>query len=132
MVRALLESLVYRVALLYVCALKETGFEFTRIKVDGGVSQNDFICQTLADITGLPVERGEFADSGALGAMFLAGFNVGLWHSKQELINIRKVERVFEPNEANKSKCLRSMWLWERAVERFKKWYTTDEPNSLS
>ncbi|XP_055631774.1 putative glycerol kinase 5 isoform X2 [Toxorhynchites rutilus septentrionalis] len=132
MVRALLESLVYRVALLYVCALKETGFAFTRIKVDGGVSRNNFICQTLADITGLPVERGEFADSSALGAMFLAGINVGIWHSKQELIDIRKVERIFEPNATNKNNCLRSMWRWERAVERFKRWYTEDEPIDLS
>lgn len=115
-----------------MCALEETRYTFTRIKVDGGVSRNDFICQTLADLTGLPVERGEVADSTALGAMFLAGLNVGIWHSKQELIDIRKIDRVFEPNAANKNKCLKSMRSWERAVERFKRWYIAEELNSLN
>ncbi|XP_029726294.2 putative glycerol kinase 5 [Aedes albopictus] len=132
LVRAILESLTYRIALLYVCALEETRYTFTRIKVDGGVSRNDFICQTLADLTGLPVERGEVADSTALGAMFLAGLNVGIWHSKQELIDIRKIDRVFEPNAANKNNCLKSMRSWERAVERFKRWYIAEELNSLN
>ncbi|XP_035911934.1 putative glycerol kinase 5 isoform X4 [Anopheles stephensi] len=85
MVRALLESLAFRVALLYDCALKETGFSFTSIKVDGGVSKNDFICQTLADLTGIQVERGEVTDSTAMGAMFMAGLNCGIWNTKRQL-----------------------------------------------
>ncbi|XP_065092993.1 putative glycerol kinase 5 [Ochlerotatus camptorhynchus] len=132
LVRAILESLAYRIALLYVCALTETRYTFTRIKVDGGVSRNDFICQTLADLTGLPVERGEVTDSTALGAMFLAGLNVGIWRSKQELIDIRKIDRIFEPIASNKSKCFKSMRSWERAVERFKRWYIDEELNSLN
>ncbi|XP_050094584.1 putative glycerol kinase 5 isoform X4 [Anopheles aquasalis] len=86
LVRAVLESLAFRVALLYDCALRETGFSFVSIKVDGGVSKNDFICQTLADLTGVQVERGEVTDSSALGAMFMAGLNCGIWSSKQQLL----------------------------------------------
>ncbi|XP_058832742.1 putative glycerol kinase 5 [Topomyia yanbarensis] len=132
LVRAILESLAYRIALLYVSTLDETRFTFTRIKVDGGVSRNDFICQTLADLTGLPVERGEVTDSTALGAMFLAGLNVGIWRNKQELIHIRKIERIFQPNAANKRHCMISMQSWERAVERFKRWYIAEELNKLT
>ncbi|XP_058460929.1 putative glycerol kinase 5 isoform X2 [Malaya genurostris] len=132
LVRAILESLAYRIALLYSSALDETRFTFNRIKVDGGVSRNDFICQTLADLTGLPVERGEVTDSTALGAMFLAGLNVGIWRSKQELIDIRKIERIFQPNGANKRHCMVSMQSWERAVERFKRWYITEKLNNLN
>lgn len=115
-----------------MCALKETRYTFTRIKVDGGVSRNDFICQTLADLTGLPVERGEVTDSSALGAMFLAGLNVGIWRCKQELIDIRKIDRIFEPNASNQSDSFKSMRSWERAVERFKRWYIAEELNSLN
>lgn len=113
-----------------MCALKETNYTFKVIKVDGGVSRNDFICQTLSDLTGLPVERGEITDSSALGAMFLAGLNVGIWLNKQELVDIRKIERVFQPNSANTARCLKSMRSWERAVDRFKLWYDADDqPN---
>lgn len=44
-------------------------------RVDGGVSKNDFLCQTLADITGVRVERSKFSESSALGAAFVAGLN---------------------------------------------------------
>lgn len=129
--RALLESLAFRVALLYDCALKETGFSFVSIKVDGGVSKNDFICQTLADLTGVQVERGEVTDSSALGAMFMAGLNCGVWSSKQQLLQVRKVEKTFYPNAKARDKRLRQMRAWERAVERFKKWYMLEDIKNL-
>ncbi|XP_052860053.1 putative glycerol kinase 5 [Anopheles cruzii] len=131
MVRALLESLAFRVALLYDCALKETGFSFVSIKVDGGVSRNDFICQTLADLTGVQVERGEETDSTALGAMFMAGLNCGVWSSKQQLVEVRKVQKVFHPDEIGRDKRLRQMRAWERAVERFRKWYMLEDIKNL-
>uniref|UniRef100_A0A1Y9H2M2 Glycerol kinase 5 n=1 Tax=Anopheles dirus TaxID=7168 RepID=A0A1Y9H2M2_9DIPT len=131
MVRALLESLAFRVALLYDCALKETGFSFTSIKVDGGVSKNDFICQTLADLTGIAVERGEVTDSSAMGAMFMAGLNAGVWSTKRQLMDVRKVAKTFSPNAAGRAQRLKQMRAWERAVERFKKWYILEDIKNL-
>ncbi|XP_035911931.1 putative glycerol kinase 5 isoform X1 [Anopheles stephensi] len=131
MVRALLESLAFRVALLYDCALKETGFSFTSIKVDGGVSKNDFICQTLADLTGIQVERGEVTDSTAMGAMFMAGLNCGIWNTKRQLNDVRKVERKFAPDVTQRATRLKQMRAWERAVDRFKKWYILEDIKNL-
>ncbi|XP_058830578.1 putative glycerol kinase 5 [Topomyia yanbarensis] len=124
LVRALLESMVYRIALLYVSAHKEILNQslepFSTIKVDGSVAQNDFICQMLADITSLPVERGDVADASALGAVLLAGLNVNVWTSKNELIQVRKVDKIFLPSPNSKLKLLRSMRCWEELVEKFK------------
>lgn len=124
LVRALLESLVYRISLLYVSAHKEIQNQpiddFSKIKVDGSVARNDFICQTLADITGLPVERGDAADSAALGAILLAGINEGLLRSKQDAMSMRKVEKIFTPHPNYKLKLLRNMRCWENIVEKFK------------
>uniref|UniRef100_A0A182TNN0 Glycerol kinase 5 n=1 Tax=Anopheles melas TaxID=34690 RepID=A0A182TNN0_9DIPT len=131
MVRALLESLAFRVALLYDCALRETGFSFTCIRVDGGVSKNDFICQTLADLTGIEVERGEVADSSALGAMYMAGLNCGIWSTKRQLAELRKVDKTFAPDGAQRAKRLKQMRAWERAVDRFKKWYMLEDIKNL-
>uniref|UniRef100_A0A182RQ04 Glycerol kinase 5 n=1 Tax=Anopheles funestus TaxID=62324 RepID=A0A182RQ04_ANOFN len=131
MVRALLESLAFRVALLHDCALKETGFSFTSIKVDGGVSKNDFICQTLANLTGIVVERGEVTDSTAMGAMFMAGLNCGIWNTKQQLVDVRKVEKKFSPDMTQRTKQLKQMRGWERAVDRFKKWYILEDIKNL-
>ncbi|XP_062710376.1 putative glycerol kinase 5 [Aedes albopictus] len=124
LVRALLESLVYRVALLYVSAHKEIQNQeiddFRKIKVDGSVARNDFICQTLADITGLPVERSDVVDASAFGAVLLAGINEGLLRSKQDAMSLRKVDKVFTPHPNYKLKLLRNMRCWENIVEKFK------------
>lgn len=49
----------------------------TYFRVDGGVSKNNFICQLLADITKLDVERSSNSELSVLGAGFLAGLNTG-------------------------------------------------------
>lgn len=47
-------------------------------RVDGGVSQNDFIMQSLADLTGLEVERPVSVEMSILGVAFLAGLQCGM------------------------------------------------------
>lgn len=91
--------------------------------VDGGVSKNDFICQLLADLTKLKVERAFDSELSALGAGFLAGLRIGIWSSRDELVKLRKVERVFVPNESVYERSMNKMKNWERAVNRFKGWY---------
>lgn len=46
-------------------------------RVDGGVSKNDFIMQSLADLTGLEVERPVSIEMSILGVAFLAGLQYG-------------------------------------------------------
>ncbi|XP_058125013.1 putative glycerol kinase 5 [Anopheles ziemanni] len=131
MVRAVLESLAFRVSLLYDCALKETGFSFNSIKVDGGVSKNDFICQTLSNLTNVKVERGEVVDSTAMGAMFMAGLNIGIWRSKSQLVSLRRVEKTFTPDPEHRNIQLRQIRAWQKAVDRFKKWYMLEDIKNL-
>ena len=47
------------------------------LKVDGGMVHNDWFCQRLADLTGLPVERPKVTETTALGAAYLAGLARG-------------------------------------------------------
>lgn len=98
-------------------------FNFNLNRVDGGVSKNDFICQLLADLSKLKVERAFDSELSALGVGFLAGLNTGVWNSRDELTKLRKVERIFVPNPNNYEKAMQKMKHWERAVDRFKGWY---------
>lgn len=149
-VRAVLESIAFRVAQLYDCTLAETRFQFSVIRygvqmratpykcltvligalrvplrsVDGGVSKNDFICQLLADLTGLHVERSLDAELSVLGAGFLAGLNTGYWSGRDELLRLRQVERTFVPcARPERDAAVAKLRGWERAVERFRGWY---------
>ncbi|CAL1676357.1 unnamed protein product [Lasius platythorax] len=122
-VRSLLESLVFRIQLLHECLLKETSFTYQRIKVDGGVSKNDFIMQLLADSTGLEVERPVSIEMSIFGVAFLAGLQCGLWKSRDEVSMLRQVDRIFKPNEESRSSYQHAFSQWKRAMERFKNWY---------
>lgn len=101
------------------------------IRVDGGVSQNDFVCQTIADITGLPVERAVNSDSSAIGVGFVAGLSSGIWKSRAELMKMRKIDRVFSPDPKHTEVMVKRMDAWERALERFKYWYSQGELQEL-
>ncbi|KAG7210298.1 hypothetical protein KM043_011840 [Ampulex compressa] len=122
-VRALLESLAFRILLLYESLCEETEFTYTKIRVDGGVSKNDFIMQLLADLTGLEVERATSTEMSILGVAYLAGLQCGIWKDRDEIRRLRQVEKVFTPNEETGSRYDSVMEQWKRALERFKKWY---------
>lgn len=70
-------------------------------RVDGGVSRNNFVCQFLADASGIHVERARNPESSIMGATFAAGINYGLWKSFDDVSRFRDIERIFEPQKEN-------------------------------
>ncbi|HEX4294015.1 MAG TPA: glycerol kinase GlpK [Rhizomicrobium sp.] len=67
------------------------------LKVDGGMVKNDWFCQRLADLTGLPVERPTVTETTALGAAYLAGLAVGLFKDTSDIAARWALDRRFEP-----------------------------------
>ncbi len=65
-------------------AFAADGAGWTRLRIDGGMSSNDWMAQDLADILQVPVERPEFVETTALGAAMLAGLGAGLFGSLVE------------------------------------------------
>lgn len=122
MVRAMLESLAFRVYQMYKTLHEEADYEFSSVRVDGGVSQNDFMMQMIATLTGKTVERPINIDSSALGCAFLAGIGAGIWQSRSQLVPAFKVGKVFNPDMELRPKLLAEMKEWERALKRFTKW----------
>ena len=51
------------------------------MRVDGGASVMDLLCQFQADVLGVPVRRAAVQETTALGAAFLAGLAEGVWDS---------------------------------------------------
>ena len=55
-----------------------TTFYFYYYRVDGGVANNDFIVQLMADLTNQPIDRSKQTESmSSLGTAFFAGLAVG-------------------------------------------------------
>ncbi|XP_061721181.1 putative glycerol kinase 5 [Cydia pomonella] len=127
LVRAVLESLAFRIAQLFYCVREENNYQFNIIRVDGGVSNNDFIAQLVADLTGLRVERPVHTEMSSLGCAHVVGLQLGIWKSKAELKSMRKVACVFNPRPRVKKAYDVTFTRWEDAVKRMCGWYTANK-----
>ena len=77
-VRATLAAMAHQTADL-LKALAADGVLPTVLRVDGGMVANDWLCQHLADILDLPVERPRVIETTALGCAMLAALGAGLF-----------------------------------------------------
>ena len=59
-------------------------------RIDGGVSNNDFLVEMLADLINCKVDRPHHVDMASLGAAFLAGLAVGKFKLPQDFIKVTK------------------------------------------
>jgi glycerol kinase len=119
--RAAVESIAYQVADLMEAVQTDTKTPLRELRVDGGASANDALMQFQADILGVPVVRPAMTETTALGAAFLAGLGAGFWKDLQEISNLPREERRFEPHmPAYKANELRGRW--KEAVHRSKNW----------
>lgn len=117
-VRAALESVCYQTFDLLE-AKRRDGVTPTQLRVDGGMVNNNWLCEFLADILGISVERPVVTETTALGAAFLAGLQIGMFDSLEEIAKTWKVDKVFEPKMANAERN-RLLAGWHDAVIRVK------------
>jgi glycerol kinase len=98
-VRAALESVGYQTRDLMAAMQADRGGagDAGVVRVDGGMVVNDWVCQFLADILDVAVERPAVIETTALGAAYLAGLEVGLYPSLEALAGTWRCERRFEP-----------------------------------
>ena len=75
-VRAALEAQAHQTHDL-MAAFAADGAAWECLKIDGGMSANDWLAQDLADMLALEVERPDFVETTALGAAMLAGVGRG-------------------------------------------------------
>ena len=97
LVRAALEAMAMQTQDL-ASAFAADGAEWTTLRIDGGMSANDWMAQDLADVLQVPVERPDFVETTALGAAMLAGVGAGLYPSLSAASGaMRGAVRTFAP-----------------------------------
>lgn len=76
-----------------------------KIRVSGGGSQSDAICQITADIFGVPVERIQTYETASLGTAIAVFLSSGVFASHQQAIEAMvHPSKQFKPNEENHTK----------------------------
>jgi len=118
--RAALEAIAYQSRDVLDTMKRESGVPLTSLRVDGGASANDFLCQFQADMLGVEVLRPSVTETTGLGAAYLAGVGAGLWKSR-DLAARWKLERKFTPKMSDRAREA-AYGGWRRAVERSRGW----------
>ena len=120
--RAAMESIPLQVSDLINAMSEDSGRGLASIRVDGGVTVNALVMQTLADVLGIPVDVAQMAESTALGAAYLAGLATGVWSGPQDLPMLVGVARTFEPDPGAAPRLADLRLRWAEAVRRSLKW----------
>jgi glycerol kinase len=124
LVRAAVEAMAYQTNDVVKAMEGDTSRPFKELRVDGGASVMDALCQFQSDLLGIPVRRPGQTETTALGAAFLAGLGAGLW-SDSDLNGLWKLDREFEPAiSRDQAETLQAQW--RRAVERSRRWIASD------
>jgi len=98
-------------------AMSKDGVMPTILRVDGGMVANSWVAQGLTDLVRIPVDRPKVTETTALGVAYLAGLQVGIYDSLEEISSQWRSERAFQPQMAqNESNLLYQGW--QEAVSR--------------
>lgn len=115
--RAALESIAFQSTALLSAMVLDAVSPITELRVDGGASANNLLLQFQANLLGIPVIRPQVTETTALGAAYLAGLAVGIYHDLSELSSQWRVERTFLPT-MSRDQAGALMQDWERAIRQ--------------
>lgn len=101
--RATVEAMAYQTRDVVEAMARNAGVTPMELRVDGGASVMDLLCQFQADQLGIVVRRPAIAETTGLGAAFLAGLAEGVWESTKEIAKTWKLDAEFLPSTPDPS-----------------------------
>jgi glycerol kinase len=97
-VRACLEAIGYQIEDILRVLKNKVPFPLKALHVGGGIAENDFVLQFLADITGMEVQRSANPETTVLGATRLAMITMG------EICQLEDIPSLCQPDQSFKPK----------------------------
>jgi glycerol kinase len=124
--RAVLEATAWQTREVMEAMNSDYGHALSAVRVDGGMTANNLLMQSLADVLDVPVMRPIVAETVSLGAAYTAGLAVGFW---QDIEGLRKnwhraAEWLPNMDAGAREKGYRK---WKKAVARTVDWVDEDE-----
>jgi len=95
-IRATIESVAYQTYDLFE-AMKHDGLKPKLVKVDGGMVMNNWFSQFLSDVVNIKVLRPKVQETTALGAAFMAGLQIGVYKSLEDISKNWHLDKNFMP-----------------------------------
>ncbi|MFF0862497.1 glycerol kinase GlpK [Nonomuraea sp. NPDC003560] len=119
--RAVLEATAWQTREVVDAMNADSGLDLTTLRADGGMTADNLLMQTLADVLAVPVIRPMVAETTALGAAYAAGLATGYWPDLDSLrANWHKASE-WRP-EIDEQVRAREYRNWKKAVARTLDW----------
>jgi glycerol kinase len=124
--RAVLEATAWQTREVVEAMNKDAGVALSALKVDGGMTANNLLMQSLADVLDVPVVRPLVAETPSLGAAYAAGLAVGFWPDVETLRSHWHTAAEWLPamDAEVREKGYRK---WRKAVQRTVDWIDEDD-----
>jgi len=113
--RALLEALAFQVRAM-TDAFRAAGIELSELRADGGAAAMDTLMRLQATNSRVQVARSKTLEATARGAATVAGLEIGVWHSLEQLGDLWQCDQRFSPEDPSLVDPGYEAWL--RACER--------------
>ena len=116
-IRAVLESIAYQSKDVLDVIMDDTSMEIKSLRVDGGISNNEFLMQFQSDILNIDIIRPIQTEVTAMGAILLSGLAFGVWKNINELKDNLYSDKIFHPSKDKEWRNLNYMG-WCNSVKR--------------
>jgi xylulokinase len=116
-VKGILDGTCYEIRI-NVESLAAAGIDITCFRAIGGGARSSRWMQLKADVTGIPVETTRVTEAGCLGAAFLAGLGSGIYGGPEDLEDIVRVDRTFEPRPGETARYRESYLMYRELRSR--------------
>jgi len=114
--RAAIESVAYQTRDLFK-AMSEDGISPKMLRVDGGMTDNDWLMQFLSNILDISVEVPKITETTALGVAMMAALTDGKYSTLEELSNLWSSNRSYIP-KLDKSERYNLLKNWDYYVNK--------------
>ncbi len=98
-------------------AIAADGASLSSLKVDGGMANNNYVTQKLADLLNCEVQRPVITETTALGAAYIAGLHAGVFSSIDEITQKWQLDQAFKPAKDDSWRDKQYAG-WKTAIER--------------
>jgi glycerol kinase len=115
--RATLEGIAFQIADLARAMAEDAGRPLSRLRVDGGASQNELLMAFQSDLLDVAIDRPSNVETTALGAAYLAGLATGVFADTQAITRAHRVDKTWTPR-MTQSERSQHLARWKEAVAR--------------
>lgn len=115
-VAAALKAVCYQTKDL-ITAIQDEGIALGKLRVDGGMANNAWMLQFLSDLIDVEVQKPTLVETTALGAAYLAGLQVGIFSSLEQISDGWQCHAEFQPTWQPAQRAEHHQ-LWQDSIEK--------------